>query len=194
MNKIFFLGATAVLLFATSCKTDNKKLNKDDAKPMTNEEILEKASTSKNINVGDKVYLVDIPNGWTTKDTSINNLKFYFLVAPTSDADFRTNINIINESMQGISFDEYKKKTIESMKHYMPNVEILESGDMKASDLAGSWFHYNLTQSGIKLGIINYTFPKDGIAYIITATTKAENLDKYRITFDAVAKSFHLKN
>ena len=188
MKKAFLFAATSFLLLVTSCKTETKTKDKSP------DEILNEVSKLKTINVGNDNYIVNIPTDWTTKDTTLNGVSFYFLLAPKTDNDFNTNMNILNESMQGESFDDYKKKSIETMKKQMPSLKFLDNGDIEASNINGSWLHYKMEQSGLKIEIISYTFPKDGIAYIITATTKEGELDKYRNTFDAVAKSFRFKN
>jgi hypothetical protein len=103
-------------------------------------------------------------------------------------------MNILNESMQNASFDEYKSQTNVNLKKMIPSAEVLNTGDIAAGDLKGAWTHYTMEQNGMKLDLVNYVFPKDGVAYIITATTKEGKMDQYRSTFDGVAKSFRFKN
>jgi hypothetical protein len=42
---------------------------------------------------------------------------------------------------------------------------------------------------GLKAALVSYIFPKDGIAYIITAGTEIEDPLHYRSHFDSVASS-----
>jgi hypothetical protein len=43
---------------------------------------------------------------------------------------------------------------------------------------------------GIRATLVSYIFPKDGVAYVLTAGTQTKDAENYRGTFDKVAKSF----
>jgi hypothetical protein len=154
------------------------------------DEIAENLPESKNMNAGTQNYFVDVPNGWTTKKTTYQGIDYYFLLAPKTIDDPNTNINIITEYMQKFSLEVYKEKAIEALKKAIPSASILNEGKIEANGLKGTWYSYVMEPAGTKSSLISYIFPKDGVAYIITAGTQVKDASHYRRTFDIVAKSF----
>lgn len=177
------------LLFVllTACKEKNKYRKAAD-------EIAANVPNAKNMNVGKENYTIDIPYGWTTEHRSAYGVDYYFLLAPKTEEDPNTNINVITEYMQNLNLDDYITKTIESIKKSIPGASILGQGDIAADSLKGGWYSYTMVPQGIKATLVCYIFPKDGIAYIITAGTQTKDAARYRSTFDSAAKSLRFNN
>ena len=148
------------------------------------------APTNKNMNVGTENYSLYIPKGWTTAHWTYAGINYYTLHAPVSENDPNTNVNVITENMQNLSLDVYKEKTIESIKKGIPSAFITGEGDIETNSFNGGWYSYTMEPAGVKASIVAYMFPKDGVAYIITAGTQKKDADRYRSTFDSIAKSF----
>lgn len=91
--------------------------------------------------------------------------------------------------MQNLSLDEYLHFTIQSVQKGVPNADILSQGYINANGLKGAWYSYTMDPQDIKATLISYIFPKDGVAYIITAGTQTKDAGRYRNLFDSVAKS-----
>lgn len=178
--KIFY---TIILLLTltTACTTKSK--------PKTIEEIAANLPTA-NMNAGKLNYTVKIPDGWTTEHVTRHNVDYYYLYAPRTTDDPNTNINIVTEHMQGLELPVYKAKAIDAIKRVIPGTVILEEGDVKAKGLKGIWFTYTMTIQGVDASLVCYIYPKNGIAYIITAGTQTKDAARYRSTFDAVGRSF----
>jgi len=171
----------------------NASCNNSPQKPMTAEQLIDKiGKTNDGLDKGKSTYIFTLPNGWTTKDTVINGVKFHFLFPPSDVATgANVNVNILNESMHGSSLDVYMQKTEQSMEKYMEGFKKLEEGNIEGGATKGRWMHYVAFQNSTNIECVVYVFPsEDGVAYIMTAGTRKGNLDKFRPTFDAIAKSF----
>lgn len=169
-----------LLVILLACKSNYRKAA---------DEIFKRSPEPTNMNVGKHNYALDVPEGWATAYRTYGGVNYYFLNAPQSKADPNTNVNVITENMQNLSLDIFKAKSIESLKRTIPTATIQAEGEIEANGLNGSWYSYTMEQSGIKASIVSYIFPKDGIAYVITAGTQLEDASRYRKTFDAIAKS-----
>ncbi|MBV4360593.1 hypothetical protein [Pinibacter aurantiacus] len=171
-----------VLLFgATACKTKYRKAA---------DEIAAKVPEVTNINVGKDEYSLYVPDGWTTRHKYAYGIDFYYLDAPQTKDDPNTNINVITEFMQNLSLDDYLKGTIRSVQKNIPSAVILGQGDIVANGTKGVWYSYKMEPQGIKATLVSYIFPKNGIAYVVTAGTQTKDAIRYRGIFDNVAKSF----
>ena len=142
------------------------------------------------MNVGKQNYHLYIPEGWTTEHRTAYGVDYYYLLAPKTAEDPNTSINVITEDMQNLSLDEFRDKTIESVKGAIPSASNFTEGGLIANGLAGKWYSYTMEPQGIKATLVCYIFPKEGIAYSITAGTQTKNVSHYRTLFDSVARSF----
>ena len=178
ISVIFFF----LLILAVSCNNKSKYRKAAD-------EIAANAPTTKNMNVGSENYSLYVPDGWTTAHRSAYGVNYYFISAPKTSDDPNTNINVATEYMQNLGLEEYLEKTISSVQKAIPSAKILSRGDIAAGDLKGAWYSYSMEPQGIEATLVCYIFPKDGIAYNITAGTQTKDAARYRKLFDTVAKS-----
>lgn len=153
------------------------------------DEIFDKIPSTQNLNVGTRHYTLTIPPGWTTKRQTYRGIDYYFLLAPKTAADPNTNINVVTESMQNFSLDVYKEKTLQAIKQLIPNSTMLAQGSIEANGIKGYWYNYTMEADGKNTDMVGYIFPRNGVAYIITAGTQPKDAARYRSTFDAVARS-----
>jgi hypothetical protein len=177
--RIFFISLI-VLCSAMACKSKYQKAA---------DEIVANAKPS-NMNAGKAKYKMKIPDGWTTEQRNDYGVDYYFLRAPKTADDPNTSINVATEFMQNLSLEDYLTATIRSVKKAIPSAIILGQGEIVANGVKGCWYSYNMEPQGIKASLIAYIFPKNGVAYIITAGTQTKDIAKYSSTFDSVAKSF----
>lgn len=178
--RILFISL-ALIIAATSCKSNYRKAA---------DEIVSKAPEPTNMNVGKEKYSLYVPNGWTTEHRNNYGVDYYYIIAPKTNDDPNTSVNVANEFMQNLSLDDYLQGTILSVKKSIPSAVILGQGEIAANGLKGVWYSYNMEPQGIKATLVSYIFPKDGVAYILTAGTQTKDAEKYRPTFDKIAKSF----
>jgi hypothetical protein len=180
MKKTTLYSIIFLFTFLTSCKSKYHKAA---------DEIADRIPESNTMNAGKNKYKLFVPDGWSTKHQTYNGVDFYFLNAPQTKADPNTNVNLITENMQHLNLDVFKTGSIKSLKRAIPSAIILDEGDIIANGINGKWYTYTMAPAGVKASLVSYIFPKDGVAYIITAGTQIEDAARYRNTFDQIAKS-----
>ena len=165
----------------TSCR--------DSAYKKAADEIASKLPEPTNMNVGHDKYALYIPNGWTTESRTMYGIDYYSLFAPKTTEDPNTSVNVITEYMRRLSLEEYRRKTIESVKKAVPSAINFKMGTITANELKGCWYSYDMKPQDIEASLVCYIFPKNGAAYILTAGTQTKLAVRYRSTFDSVAAS-----
>lgn len=153
------------------------------------EQILSNTGTSPNMNAGRSPYKLDVPEGWTTEYRTIYGVNYYYLLAPKTAEDPNTSINVLTEYMQNLSLKEFTEKTMESVRLRVPGSNILSDGSITANGIEGAWYSYTIKSEGVDATLVQYIFPKDGVAYSLTAGTQTKDAERYRSLFDHVAKS-----
>lgn len=179
----FFL--LAGLWTLASCQNQNKK-------DVSANELLKAAAKEPGANAGASKFSINAPAGWQKTDTSINGIKFTFLMAPTTDKNFRANINILSQSMNNVPADSYFDKNISTMGQYMEKFSAGPKGEKQINGLEAKWIQYSHTQGGYDLDGVLYIIPKDGVAYIVTFTVPKGSLNKYQAPFDEALNSFRV--
>ncbi|WP_343691601.1 hypothetical protein [Chitinophaga sp.] len=174
------------LLFLTLALACNTK-----KQPKTADEVLSSVNKT-NLNKGRQDFHLDTPEGWTTDRKTVQGIDYYYIIAPNTGEVPGTNINMVSESMQGITLKEYITKSMSTLKRLLPTSEIIANGDIEVNGIQGVWYNYTMEMQGVKADLMAYVLPKDGIAYVITGTCPPGKKGKYRPIFDAVAKSFKL--
>lgn len=178
-----YLLAFFLLVLLQACRTKSNYRKAAD-------EIVVKAGGTEGMNTGGARYGLYVPDGWTTANRTNYGVDFYYLFAPKTAEDPNTNINVTTEFMRSMSLTTYREKTIEAIRQAIPSANILSWGVITANGLDGVWYSYSMEPQGIKATLVNYIFPKDGVAYIITAGTQTKDAARYRALFDSVARSF----
>src|SRR5882762_132726 len=124
------MKVTCIYLFfltiLTACDTRSKYHKAAD-------EIVAKVPESTNKNAGKQNYSLYIPDGWTTDHRTAYGMDFYYLLAPKTEDDPNTNINVITEYMQNFSLNVYRTKTIESVKRAIPSASNFAQGEAAAN-------------------------------------------------------------
>ncbi|MBW8687786.1 hypothetical protein [Chitinophaga rhizophila] len=182
--KYFSLLVVAGALFLGACKNGNNT-------PKTSKELLEQAQ--KTMNTGAGKFSINAPEGWRKTDTTLGGIKLTFLLAPAETDGFRSNINVVTETVGKVSFDEYHNATLATMGKYMSNFQLIGSGEKVIDGQPGKWFKYSADQTGGKdVVALNHTVVKDGIAYIITGVTKVQDEAKITPLIEQSVASFKI--
>ena len=181
MKKVIF-PIVSLLCFIISCQQPKKQ---------TQDELIKTASQSKTINVGKNNYAFIVPSGWKSLDTIKSGVHLHQLTSPKNEEGDMACFNIINESMSGHSFDEYFSKAIADLNTTMPDLNIIDEGEIDSMGLKKHWMHYTATLNGNKWELVVYIIPKNGVAYVLTGGSKPGTFKRYRSSFDKIAKSFH---
>ncbi|WP_341841201.1 PsbP-related protein [Chitinophaga caseinilytica] len=174
-----------IILIATASACNNNKSRNLKAA----EEIFDKVPSTENMNAGKHHYTVFIPDGWITSRQTYQGVEYYFVTAPKTPDDPNTNVNVISENMRGMDLDKFFTGAMVSLRQAIPSAEILDEGDVTAHGIEGRWYIYTMEPQGVKAKLISYIFPKEGVAYILTAGTQPQDFDRHKPTFDKIAKS-----
>ncbi len=119
-----------------------------------------------------------------------DGLRVRFALPPKSlKADYPA-VNVLITIMGGQDINEFTKNNMNYLKKNMPGIILLERGNIDSSMYNGEWYTYTKEQNGIVRDMINYVIPLNGFAYMITCGTMKGSMNKYRKTFDKIAKSF----
>ncbi|SFD84587.1 hypothetical protein SAMN05518672_103482 [Chitinophaga sp. CF118] len=182
MKHLCLLLTTGLFVLA-ACQNNTKS-------PKTEQEAFEQAAKSPGINAGAEKFTVTTPEGWQRLDTALNDVKATFLFAPASRDGFRSNINVVTESMRGASLDEYFEKNVAVMGQYMQNFSAGTKSEKEINGGKVKILEYSHSQNGLDMDVTMAVIPKNGIAYVITVTAPKGQRAKYQQQFEEVVKSF----
>lgn len=180
-NRLFSFFIFFIFLLS-SCKSQTTSKQNLDTTQST------QAGTSQEPNFN---YTVDLPHNWTIRDTIMQGgLRVRFLLPPESlKTDYPAG-NVLITIMNGQNINDFTTNNVNYLKKNMSGIIILERGNIDSTMYNGQWYTYTKDQNGEVRDMINYIIPLNGFAYMITCGTKKGSMNKYRETFDKIAKSF----
>jgi hypothetical protein len=156
--------------------------------------LLQRANSTPGINAGAGRFKIDVPQGWRRADTLIGNIRAVILDTASSIAGFRTNLDIVSDSMRGMSIDDYLVGTIKGLAQYVPQFSLIGKGERTLGSRSSRWLHYSLNSEGTGLENICYIIPDKGVAYILTCSALKGRLLRYRPAFERAVTSFTPEN
>lgn len=163
---------TLILLIAVSCGT--KKSPKTTGKPL--------AQTQPDYN-----YIIRLPGGWEMFDTVMDRQTYRILWSPeVSTENINGSIVIVPMDVQDIDWFTHDQKTI--LKRAQPGIAMPAGGKININGIDARWF---TCATGTK-ETITYIIPSNGFAYVITCSTDAGRLTKYRPILDNIAQTFRV--
>jgi len=178
-DRLFLILVLSVLILS-SCQSQTTNKQRVD----TTQSIQVGTNQGPNFN-----YVIEVPEQWTIRDTIMQDMRIRFLLPPPSlNADYPAG-NVIIASMEGRNINDFTTRNMSYLKLNMPGIIILDRGNMDSSIYNGQWFTYTKEQNGIVREMINYIIPLNGFAYMITCGTMKGSMNKYRATFDKIARS-----
>jgi hypothetical protein len=203
------LGICALLILGASCKQradrnhasdsaliaamDTTRLNRQHAGRLSRDEaLLKKAASRPGINAGSGNFDIQTPVGWDRTDTSMDGVKATILLTASSDPRFHTNVNVVSESMNGLSPDLYEQATIDNLRKYLPQFALVGKGEQLIDSSHARWIEYTQNPGGIDLKNICYLVPDKDVVYIITCSALRSEFIRFQPQFDQAVSTFHL--
>jgi hypothetical protein len=183
MKKTLFLSvslATVCLLAACQNGTGKQK---------TADELVKEAAKVQ----GSTNFDIEVPSGWTRMDTTMSGLKATFLMAPEAAGVFRSNLNIISQTMSGMSGDAYFDASIEYMGKIMNQFKVVDKGTKSIGGSTFHYIHYNDVQNGNLLDQALYMVPSGNNAFLITCTSVPAEAAKAQPAFEQAISSFKIR-
>lgn len=137
-------------------------------------------------------YTVKPPKHWSVYDTAMQGLKVRFIIPPAFASGDHPVVNILIAFMDNRELEDFTTRNMHYLERNMEGVVLQEKGNMHIGGKSAKWFTYTKVQDGMTRDMINYIIPVNGFAYMITCGTKKGSMDKYRKTFDKMARSFKI--
>jgi len=181
--KYFPILLAAGLIALAACKSPSSK-------PTAPADLLAQAGKSPNVNAGSGKFTIQAPEGWQKWDTSLSGVRATVVIAPGNGPGFRPNINVVSESMNNHSLDDYFDQNVVNMGKYLPAFTAGEQGKKEINGMPARWLRYRQSQNGTDLEDLMYVIPKNGIAYIITGTALKGQMQEYQPQFEAIIGTF----
>ena len=181
MKSRFFYLFILSLISLYSCENQKKATIKTATTPIPQPENQQKP------NFG---YKIELPVGWGMFDTTMQGITYRIILAPDSLDYEKPRGNIVIASMEGREIDDFTTRNINFLKTNMPGAVLLKRDSINISSINARWFTYTREQNGVVRDMINYIIPFQGFAYIITCGTNQGTMEKYRLIFDQIARSF----
>lgn len=159
----------------------------------TDSALLQQAGRTPGINAGAGKFSVGAPRGWRRTDSLVGNIRAVILDTASSRSGFRTNVNIVSDSLRGVSADSYLAATINNMSVYIPQFILIGKGRRQIAGRSANWIHYSQARSGTDIENICYIIPDSGIAYIITCSALKGRLVQNYPAFEGTIRSFTIR-
>lgn len=152
--------------------------------------LLQQAGNMPGINAGAGRFTISIPRGWQRVDTVVGNVRAVILDTLSARSTFKTNINVVSDSLRGLSPENYLAATISNMGVYIPRFVLIGKGERQVGGRAAQWIHYSQDRSGTEIENICYIIPDNGIAFIITCSALKGRLVQNYPAFERSIRSF----
>ncbi|WP_374948191.1 hypothetical protein [Mucilaginibacter sp.] len=190
MKQAYSLQVFILLLLAAACKGPEAKQGNTppDTPLVVNTPPASSAMASNIVTTAD--YEIAIPQGWVRKDRVSGAYNLVMLVAPRAD-NYSPNLNVLRDNMNGKSLDGYIRTNLEKMATM--NLKDQRAGDMSINGVHGKYLTYSYQIEGREISIKTYVVPKDGFAFVLTASCLLSQSATYMPQFDKLADTFKLK-
>ena len=187
--KAQFISATICLLSLAACNNTSRS-----PKELSSTEVLDIAGKSPGMNAGKGTFTVKAPDGWTQRDTVISRIEYTFMMAPMQQGSpFQANVNIVTQQLKnGFTLDKYMESTQQEMETFFGDYKKLSEGERTVTGVKAKWMkcRYAHRESGTMLNGEVTILVKNNIAYAITLTTLANELEKYSPALEEILGSF----
>ena len=184
MKSYLPLVLAAILLFH-SCKSKGQSESNEGLKELSN---------ATDFNIGNLNYVFDLPGNWYRVDTSMQGVKICFLMQKHDSDGYNAIVNVTTESMHGKTHENYVMGTKTYLANNMEGIDLLKNGKIEVNGRPCLWHTYNRTQNGLKREMIYYSIPINGISYNISAGVNERGMERYKMIFDNIIRSFRLAN
>ncbi|WP_177192255.1 LpqN/LpqT family lipoprotein [Chitinophaga arvensicola] len=189
--KLQLISAAVCLLSFTACN------NSRSPKELSSQEVLELAGKAPGMNAGKGTFTVNTPAGWTKIDTVMSRIEYVFMMAPMGeDSSFQANVNIVTQELKkGFTLDNVMASTQKEMETFFTDYKKFGQGERTVTDVKAKWMkcEYMHRESGTLLNGEVTIFVKNNIAYAVTLTTLAKDLQKYEPALEEILNSFTAK-
>ena len=159
-----------------------------------NKNILKMSEQKKNSIKNNKDYYIEIPRDWEVQK-NYNGLAF-LAKRPrdnTQKENFTENVSLAVEKLpSNISVEEYTKQAVKSMKTNLNDYITVKSQKGNISGYDAVRLISEFKQSGFHIRSVTYIITAGQKAFSLTGTAQPSTFDKYKNTFETIAKSLKI--
>lgn len=204
MRILYFFSSLSLLTCLYACENQQKQVKQDtiintakaeSPKNPVKQDNSNKAALLKIPGESTASYLINIPEGWTTRDTVFMGASLKYMISTKSPEGEAPHITVLLTALNGANVEDYTSKSMAYMKEVFPDAVSLGEDAFKTVDsIHVRWFSYSRKEGGVERESVCYVISLRDYAYIITGATNKGYLKKYRELFDQTAQSFRVEN
>lgn len=155
--------------------------------------LLRRADSIPGVNAGMDNFEIRSPHGWRRVDTLLGKIRAVMLDTASVVLKFRTNVNVVGDSLRGLSIDDYLKGTINTLAQYVHQFSLIGQGERPIAGRSARWIHYTQDLDGTGVENICYLIPDSGIVYVVTCSALKGRLVQHYQAFEGAIRSFTLR-
>jgi hypothetical protein len=184
MTKILFTLSLLLTLVSCGGSTTQKEEKIEPVKRIAGWEIL----TAED-------YSIQYPKDWELNQNGQMGTSFILFSALENDEDnFRENVNLLVQSLQGqsVDLDAFTEISEGQVKSMLTNCTLYLSKRMKKG---GQDYHkliYTADQGGVSLKFVQYYWIENDNAYVLTLTCQESSFSRFKETGEKILNSFSL--
>ena len=136
------------------------------------------------------------PKLWLVNDTEFMDTAVV-LVSPSPKEGFKPNINVFVRDPEGLNLSEYVSKSKTGLDSDIPQIgyklkKFISEGKSLLGKYKGSQLSYIFSKEGIDLQARSIYYLDGEKVYILTATAKSGDFEKYEKDFSTIVNSFRI--
>lgn len=141
-------------------------------------------------------YTVQYPSDWDLDQSGTLGTSFFMFSPVENDDDtFRENINLIQQSLEGLGVDlaQFVEVSEGQIKSMITNAKMIESKTIKNGNIQYHKFIYTGDQGQYHLKFEQYFFLQNEQAYVLTFTSESSKFADYQAIGEKILQSFSIK-
>lgn len=140
-----------------------------------------------------KGYSINFPADWNKQEGFMGLDVITLSPSETPQDKFRENASVLSGKLDTpITLDEFYSENLKNLQKSLIDFKLEGTGDTTLDGQKAKWVLYTHKQGNFVSKVIQYFIMVGDHAYLITCGAEPEAYDKYKSTFEAIAKSFHL--
>ena len=138
-----------------------------------------------------ELFSLHVPEGWLVDSSGQQNTRV-ILLHPTTEANFRVNVNVTVQELRALTPDEFLTMSRLQLKQLTgsPRAERDEPAERRGG---GHRLESTMTLGAVTIETRQLIVLDGGKAYVVTATAPAGSAANYQREFEVVFESFQLR-
>lgn len=143
----------------------------------------------------DRGFSIAIPQEWDIQKDFMSTAMSASLPLKRPDDTFRESLNVVIEEDPGTEeLDKYVHMNLESLQQVIPELEVIEKGNLTIDGSKFSWIEYRFSREGLHIHAITFLSLHGERGFSINATADETDFKARRDLFFQTAKSFRFED